>query len=302
MRKIDLMIVGAQKAATTSLKNYLGEHPEITTHPQIEFDFFVRDEAYEAGYEAAFRKHFGDPSKIGREQRIIAKNANMYTHPKAIERLKDHNPDCKVVFLVRNPVDRAYSSYSMQLLYNDRQPFSDIVDVVNAGDTDHFMYRQFARLGLYSEFARTMYEYFPDHSVFVRLFEDLKRDPGVLCRELFTALGVDSDFTPDLDTKHNQTRKVRSKAIGGVIKKLRRPNSPVKRLARFLLPPRLFGKIAVGLTEFNKSAEKAPPLDRSTRISLAEFFEPYNEELERLTGLDTSVWRPADETEDQKKL
>jgi len=52
---IDLMIIGAQKAGTTSLKNYLGEHPEICTHERIEFMFFVNEQEYKQGYKKIFK-------------------------------------------------------------------------------------------------------------------------------------------------------------------------------------------------------------------------------------------------------
>ncbi|REJ75488.1 MAG: hypothetical protein DWQ47_08415 [Acidobacteria bacterium] len=291
MKKIDLMIVGAQKAATTSLKNYLGEHPEITTHPQIEFDYFVRTKAFEAGYEEAFHKHFGDPALISPEGRLIAKNANMCTHRRAFERLKEHNPECLVVYLLRNPVDRAYSSYSMQKLYKERPPFPTVIDAIRSDDRDSYMYRQFVRLGLYSEFLKRMYEYFPKDSVIVHLFEDFKNDPSKLCNKIFEKLDVDPNFRPDLEKRHNQTRKARSRVFSTMLRSLRRQDNPLKNAAKAVLPPRLFGKIAVGLTEMNKSSKKVEPLDPETRKALAEFFVPFNEELEQLTGIDTGIWR-----------
>lgn len=48
--KIDIFIIGAQKAGTTSLKNYLGEHPQINTHTTKEFSYFYDDEEYNAGF------------------------------------------------------------------------------------------------------------------------------------------------------------------------------------------------------------------------------------------------------------
>ena len=58
-RKIDIAIIGAQKAGTTSLKNYLGEHSEVTTHPHTEFSFFADEDQFESGYNNVFEKYFG---------------------------------------------------------------------------------------------------------------------------------------------------------------------------------------------------------------------------------------------------
>src|SRR6185295_13613127 len=125
-RKIDLMIVGAQKSGTTSLKNYLGQHPAIITHLQTEFSFFVEEKEYINGMESAFKIYFSDVVPYG-SRRIVAKSASMYLNEKSLQRLRRSNPDCQVVILLRNPVERAYSSYLMEMnagWFN--QPWSDI--------------------------------------------------------------------------------------------------------------------------------------------------------------------------------
>ena len=58
-RPIDVMIAGAPKAGTSSLKNYLWQHPQVCMHKQREFPFFTSDEMYPAGYETYFEEFFG---------------------------------------------------------------------------------------------------------------------------------------------------------------------------------------------------------------------------------------------------
>src|SRR5947207_6748656 len=113
-RKIDLMIVGAQKSGTTSLKNYLGQHPQIATHLQTEFSFFIHEKEWSQGLNSVFKKKFSDAQQ-DRSKKIIAKSAGMYVDEEALQRLKASNPDCIVVLLMRNPVERAYSSYLMEV-------------------------------------------------------------------------------------------------------------------------------------------------------------------------------------------
>ena len=290
MRKIDLMIVGAQKAATTSLKNYLGEHPQIVTHPQIEFDYFVRDEAYARGYEEAFRKHFGDPSAIGDDKKIVAKNVNMCSHPKAIQRLKEHNPDCILVFIVRNPVDRAYSSYSMEVFNGFKDDFSEIVRVIDDDDKMSSFYRIFLRLGQYSEFVETFLRQFGREQVCVFLFEDFKKNPSPICVEIFQGLGVDQTFQPNFERRHNQSRIGRSQTYATLLARLRAKDSKIKNLAKKILPSRLFGKLAVMAVEVNKSKTTFPPMDPDVRKYLKEYFGPFNRELEKQLNIDLSAW------------
>lgn len=299
MKKINLMIVGAQKAATTSLKNYLGEHPAITTHPQIEFDYFVRDEAFDAGYETAFRKHFGDPAMISPDQIIVAKNVNMCSHPEAIERLKEHNPDCFIVFVVRNPVDRAYSSYSMEAFHGFKDDFSEIVRVIEAGDRESPFYRIFVRLGHYSEFVKTFLKYFGKDQVRIVLFEDFKQDPLAECQAICRQLKISEEFRPNIAKRHNQSRVSRSRAFTIAISWLRRRDNVVKNFAKMVLPSKLFGKLAVAAVEANKSTERFPKMDPETRKYLAKYFTPYNKELSSLTGVDVSVWEESHKTAHQ---
>ena len=107
MVKVDLMIIGAQKAGTTSLKNYLGEHPQILTHGQIEMSYFVNDVEYKAGHATGIEPYFSEAATIGKC--IVGKNVAISLHEEAVARLVKHNPDCKIVFVMREPVSRAYS-------------------------------------------------------------------------------------------------------------------------------------------------------------------------------------------------
>ncbi|HKK08845.1 MAG TPA: hypothetical protein VKA44_08180, partial [Gemmatimonadota bacterium] len=103
------MIVGAQKAGTTSLFRYLAGHPGLAAHPQREMPYFLVDELYAAGYEAAFEKYFGVGGDSGRLP--LAKHVMAMYSQKAVDRLRGHNPEVRVVAVLRNPAERARSAY-----------------------------------------------------------------------------------------------------------------------------------------------------------------------------------------------
>ena len=103
MRQIDLMIIGAQKAGTTALNHYLGQHPDVLGHPQTEFAYFRDDNLFAEGYEPVFRRHFtqGDPATA---RVVIGKNAGIYDSETALacERLiRTYDPciSCSTHFL-----------------------------------------------------------------------------------------------------------------------------------------------------------------------------------------------------------
>jgi len=164
MRKIDLMIVGAQKAGTTSLIKYFLDHPDVLSHPQTEFAFFRSDMEYKEGYNHVFNRYFtkGNPSA----KTILAKNVGIYSDVQAIERLHDHNPNCKLIYLMREPVSRAISSYNMEI-FNGwlKKEFYDLEEIIKNEAHDDVMYRLFIRLGLYAEHLRNIYKFFPKENV-----------------------------------------------------------------------------------------------------------------------------------------
>jgi hypothetical protein len=290
-RKIDLMIIGAQKAGTTSLQNYLNEHPEILGHPQIEFGYFKDDKTYENGYEKEFARHFTSGS-VNTAKAVIAKNTGMYDSEKALERLQQHNPDCKLVFIVREPVSRAYSSYSMEK-FNGwlKRDFSELKTVIEKKQFDDVMYKFFIRLGLYSDYLRSIYKYFPPEQVKIVLFERLKKDPAGVCRDIFQWLKIDPSFTPGTEKEYNTTQKPKSVLLSRILINLRKESNPIKKLAKKVLPYTLFTRIGTSLVEFNKSSKKAEPMSREMKEYLQGYFEPYNKELEKMADINLDSWR-----------
>jgi len=291
MKKIDLMIIGAQKAGTTSLQNYLNEHPEILGHPQIEFGFFKDDAMYTNGYEKEFSRHF-TAGNINTAKAVVAKNTGMYDSEQALERLQQHNPDCKLVFIVREPVSRAYSSYSMEkfngLLTRD---FSEIKDVIEEKRFDDMMYRFFIRLGLYSEFLKSIYKFFPENQVKIVLFEKLGKDPAGVCREIFQWLNIDPSFTPGTEKEYNKTQKPKSVLVSNILIRLRSNDNVFKKVAKKVLPYKVFTRLGTFLIESNKSSKRTKPISPEIKEYLQRFFDPYNKELEQLAKINLDGWR-----------
>ena len=127
MKPVDVFIIGAQKCGTTSLLRYLSEHSNILGHMQTEMTYFSVDSEYNKGYDRAWRRYYRSVNQS--QSIVIAKNAHMYRNQEAIRRLKLHNPDCKIVFIIRNPVERAYSSYLMEKSsWGEEFSFDEIVD------------------------------------------------------------------------------------------------------------------------------------------------------------------------------
>ena len=290
--KIDLMIVGAQKAGTTSLKNYLGQHPDVVTHEQNEFAYFVRDEEFEKGIGHAFNYYF-PKNKISHSKKIVAKNVGIYYNETALKRLHDHNPDCIIVLLIRHPTDRAYSSYKMEKHSGwYHKSWGDIIDSVKKfqlGEKDQ-MFRLFIELGMYAEQVKKIYRYFPKEQVIILPFEDLKQYPDKICTDLFSQIKINPEFNSNTSTVYNPTQKPKSTTIARLLIWLSYNKNPIKKISKRILPQKVFRRISNFLLQSNQGRKADEPMSGEVRKFLIDFFEPYNRELEKITGLNLSTW------------
>lgn len=292
-QRINLMIVGAQKAGTTSLHKYLCEHPEIEGHFTIEFSYFIVDEEFEKGFDHAvdtFYKLENPNPKV-----LLAKSALFSRDEKAICRLHEHNPDAKLIFLIREPVARAYSSFTFEKMNGGmhKRDFSEITEAIErykSKKEEGSMYRILVNLGLYANHLEDIYKYFPKKQVKIILFEELKKDPEKVCHEVFNFINVDADFLPNIHKTHNKTKVVRSEGIAQLLLNLRTKNPGLKNMVKRILPYSTFDKLRTTILDFNKKEGKKDPMTEDTRADLKKFFKPHNERLARMIDKDISHW------------
>jgi hypothetical protein len=296
-RPIDVMIAGAQKAGTTSVLRYLGEHPQCVCHPQKEFAFFMDSSEYSKDYSLAYEKYYAHQQVLP-DIRLIAKSAGLYTSDEGLKHLQELNPKCEIILILRNPVDRAYSSFLMEknagsVKYN----FEDILGVIEKKSGWEFDF--FIAYGLYEQHIRTIYKYFPKEQVSIFLHEDLKNKGADVCREIFTKLGLDANFVPDLDLKHNVTKGTRSRGYSNIVRKILAKRSLFRSLASSIISKQNAYKYGNALRKINQTKEKPQPIEPKLREALTAFYAPYNKSLSLFLGMDLSEWQKTKEGEDE---
>ena len=287
-KKISLMIIGAQKAGTTSMKNYLGQHPSLQAHPHKEFSYFFDPIEYAKGFDNAIRKYYDHSSE---SNLLIAKNAGLYVSESGIIRLKEHNPDCKLVFILRNPVERTYSSYLMEKNYGAiNGTFESIEPVIRKGDINDWRYEFFIGMSLYQMHLSMIFKHFKKEQVKLIRYEELESKAGEICQELFAWLNVNSNFKPDTDTKYNVTHVNRSPSYGRLVVQLLKNQNPVKKIFRKIMPGKMDYKVGEILRNVNKTKKLYQPISKNMKVLLREFYAPHNKKLSELTGIDFSNW------------
>lgn len=182
------LIIGAQKAGTSSLFRYLSQHPDIRLPKRKELHFF--DLRYENGtdwYEGQF------PASSLLSGQITGEATPFYLfHPLVPERVFNHYPDIRLIVLLRNPVDRAYSHFHMERNRNnepedsfmcavelefDRIAFEkqQITDgLINSGNK--FRNWSYISRGLYGQQIARWLQYFPAEQFLFIKSEDFYTD------------------------------------------------------------------------------------------------------------------------------
>jgi len=118
----DFLIIGADKAGTSSLYNYLNQHPQIlpciTKEPRYFSEFYDKGiKWYKSCFTHSYLEYF-KKNILKKKFRTGEASANYYWHPHVAKRVHDTIPNAKIIFLLRNPIDRAYSDYHMRLRFS----------------------------------------------------------------------------------------------------------------------------------------------------------------------------------------
>lgn len=203
----DFLILGAQKAGTTALYAYLRWHPQISGPAFKEVSFF--DRHYARG-ETWYRAHL--PARVPEGTLVGEASPSYLFHPLAPERAAKLIPDARLIAILRNPVDRAFSHYQHEVsLGRESLSFEEAIERENErmrGETERMLrdptyfshswwnYTYLAR-GRYAEQLERWFAAFPRERVLVLLTDELADDSAATYRRVLDFLAVERH---DLDS------------------------------------------------------------------------------------------------------
>lgn len=275
----DFVVIGALKAGTTSLDFYLDRHPQIRTAPGKEVRFFAEEEPWSRGV-GWYRSHFRGQADIYGE--VCATYASYPTYRDVPRRMHSVIPDAKLIYLVRDPIERIVSQYVHRRAdgHEDRS-FATVVREAHKDD-DYI-----CRSAYYRQLSRFL-QYYRKSDILVVLTEDLLHDGQSTLRKLFRFLGVREDHDSPLYRLrlHKSARKRRLTPTGVRISRL-----PGFR-SLGALPPALRWQIhRILYWPFSRDVPR-PALDAELCSRLTGFLREDVEELRRFTGRDFVEWGP----------
>ena len=282
-----LFIGGAQKSGTTSLHFLLDNHPDLffPKEPQ-EIHFFDIDRNYRKGlefYEAYFRHWQGEP--------VIAQTSPLYLYePQVPERIYQYNPQAKFIFILRNPVERAYSHYWHSVKYgHEIRNFEKAIALeksrLSRSPSARRKYSYVDR-GRYSEQIKRFLQFFPPEQILTLLFDDLKQDPQGVYRACGDFLEVDwQGFIPQsTEEVKNQHRIPRSRIFATIAGKYHERYLIDKENNKFPLVLKLHKK-------YNLKSVPYPPMNKSTEQQVKSLFKEEIYSLEQLLGVNLDCWK-----------
>jgi hypothetical protein len=292
----NFLIVGAAKSGTTSLYAYLAQHPDVYLCPVKEPCFFSdgnpRLVRTNLEYEALFDTRTS-------EKAVGEASASYLYDPEAPKKIKALMNGVKIIIILRNPINRAYSQWGQifyQLGYEELSFEEALLEEdtrislgkFNEDSPFYYGFYHYFHVGLYYEQVKRYFDIFYRERVQVHIFEEFIKDPGQTCKEIFSFIGVDPGFIPVIE-KHNMAASFRF----GFLHKLLLSPPPILSKVYQALPMRsklFIYDVARSLFRMNLRDMPRPPMEKSIRDRLMARYRENIHQLEGLLGRDLSLW------------
>lgn len=269
------IIIGAPKAGTTSAYFYLQQHPEVFMSAVKEPHYFSTEPdgdkqprihggtANETDYLALFE------SATTEKARGEASTGYLVS-PEAAQRIASDIPDVKIIAILRNPADRAFSGYMMKAR-NGRE-FSNISDAFQRG-------KAFVENSFYHTNLLRYFELFPKENISVYVFEEFSRNPVGTMQDIYRFIGVDDSFEP-ATPQHNQAWFPRYPMINALRTQVLKSRT-LRKLLKGSIAQKTFRKLTRG---------KPPEFPTELREQLLALYREDIEATQALLSRDLSFW------------
>jgi Sulfotransferase domain len=180
----NLIIIGAQKCGTTSLHNYLDAHPESAMSRRKETDFFLPNGNWDRGLDW-YASQFDPAAKVRGE--TSTGYTNLPASTGTAERIRSVVPGARLIYLVREPLDRMVSHYlHWRALGLERRPLREALS-----DPGSF----YVTRSCYATQLKPFLDLFPREQIMVQTHERLLKERQETLRRIFDFVGIDSSFT-----------------------------------------------------------------------------------------------------------
>lgn len=294
----NLFIVGAQKSGTSALAGWLSQHSQVCMSFPKEPGFLAFGESgypfldgygnaapasqYVVSDERAYINLFSHATP---QQSVVGEASTWYfALPGTAQKIKSYSPGAKIIVILRNPVDRAYSAWC-HARSDQMEPYEKFFEALavesQRGEVEFLL--RYKRMGLYSQALAEYQAIFPTTQLLVLFYDDLRADPLSTWLEICTFLAIDATEKPIFERKYNRSGQPRYRLLHNLLRSYR-----FKRFIRSFLPHR----VAISLKQRvdNVNLETFPKIDSASRSELREYYRQDIETLSHLTKRELSTW------------
>jgi len=294
----NFLIVGAAKSGTSSLHNYLNQHPQVFMPSYNKEGMKVKEPRFLIKDLVQHRLHNGiwtfeeyqslfddvkDEKAIG-ESTVLY----LYYYKNAINNIKHYlGEDVKIIIMLRNPADRAYSAFQhVSRGFKENNSFEKSLEIEKGrmereeNLTPMVMYKE---MGMYYEMVKAYMESFKNiHIIF---YEDFRDNIESEMNKIYNFLGISNNIKIDFITKHNVGgKKWKNERMKHVFMK----DNPMKSILKSVLPEKLNKGMRNKLV--NASTNKIGSMKEETREYLNDYFKQDVKKLSELLNKDLQHW------------
>jgi hypothetical protein len=274
----NFIICGTQKGGTTSLYNYFKEIPLIGMPLKKEIHFF--DLNYEKGVEW-YKKYF--EVFQNKQYKLIGEATPSYMYFEEVpKRIFKVIPNTKLIFMLRDPIERAYSHYWHTLTRGyENLSFEEAIEIEekrisNNSSSARLRYSYIDR-GKYIVQLKRFWKYFPKEQMLILITEELKEKPDQIKKQISNFLDLDIDISnQDWNTMYYKGQQPHILGLQKFLGLL--PDTPICNYLRSTI------------NHFNLK-DGYPSMNPDTKQKLIRYFEPYNKELENALGKKLTSWK-----------
>jgi len=279
----NLIIIGAAKSGTSSLHHYLNLHPEISMSKQKELNFFNRELGWKKGIKW-YKSNFTGIAKIYGESSPSYTGYPLYKG--VARRMHSVVPGAKLIYIVRDPVDRLISHYLDRVKGGqERRTIARALEGLESTD--------YVCVSKYFMQLKQYLKYYPKERILVLTAEELKNERHPALKRIFRFLNVDDSFYSDAfsDLKNVSAGKLKQKKPRRIIRYFMSEGPgifQVKKIAKQLMPEPLKNRTRQLLNAGEKIDK--PILDNSLKRVLCETLREDVEHLRKFTGYRFENW------------
>ncbi len=294
----NFLIVGVEKAGTTSIYNYLKQHPQVYMSPVKETNFLEKD------WETLIKDHNfkGKPSKIvtfeqykalfeGVTDEIAIGEASpnyLFHYESSAARIRKYVPEAKLIAILRDPAERAYSDYLMHVrdeIQSTVKTLSLSEQIKLKGETSFTL-----RKGLYYQPIKYYFEQFSPEQVRIYFYKDLSKNSLEFMQNIYKFIGVNDNFEVDTSKKAQTAAIPKSRALNKLIRTDNPLRTSIRTLIKPFIPLSLRAKARKTILELNSNTKNTDPLSPELRQALVDYYRDDILKLQDLIQQDLADW------------